>query len=129
VVKGTAGGRLVGLLIGVGLVILLVAGGILWFAALHERQPSASPATSDSGASESVNLAWDASPGDKVKGYRILFGPQPGTYTNAVDVGDVTTATLGGLRRGTRYYVVVIAVDGQGNVSPPSNEIQVVVSK
>ena len=62
-------------------------------------------------------------------GYRILFGTQPGLYSGSMSVGNQTTATLTGLERGTKYYVVTIAVDAQGNQSRPSNEIEVVAGK
>lgn len=46
-----------------------------------------------------------------------------------MSVGNQTTATLTGLDRGAKYYVVTVAVDAQGNWSGPSNEIEVVVGK
>jgi chitodextrinase len=64
-----------------------------------------------------------------VTGYKILFGTQPGNYSRSVSVGNQTTATLTGLEKGTRYYVVTVAVDAQGNQSRPSNEIEVVAGK
>lgn len=73
-------------------------------------------------------MAWDRSPSNKVTGYKILFGLQSGNYTDSVTVGDVATATLSGLRSGAKYYIVVIGIDAHGNVSPPSNELQVVIS-
>ena len=127
--KRIIGTRLAGLLIGAGMVTLLVGGGLLWYVAIHGGQRPAPTATPDSAASGSIKLAWDGSPSSKVIGYRILFGLQPGKYTNAVPVGNVTTATLTGLMIGEKYYIVVIAVGAEGNVSPPSNEIQVVVSQ
>jgi len=127
--KRTVGNRLAGLLIGAGLVILFVAAGILWYVSIHGGLRSAVPARPDSAASGSVKLAWDRSPSNKVIGYRILYGSQPGKYTNAVPVGNVATATLTGLTRGEKYYIVVIAVGAGADASPPSNEIQAVVSK
>ena len=73
-------------------------------------------------------MAWDRSPSNKVTGYKILFGLQSGHYTDSMTVGDVATATLSGLRSGTTYYVVVIAIDARGNESLHSNELQVVIS-
>jgi hypothetical protein len=64
-----------------------------------------------------------------VTGYRILYGTQPGLYTSSMSVGNQTAATLTGLERGTKYYVVTIAVDAQGNQSRPSNEIEIVAGK
>jgi hypothetical protein len=55
-----------------------------------------------------------------------MFGPQPRVYTNVMDVGNEGTATLTNLKKGTRYYIVTLAVDAQGNQSAPSNEIEVV---
>jgi hypothetical protein len=61
-----------------------------------------------------------------VTGYKILFGTQPGNYSRSLSVGNQTTATLTGLERGTRYYIVAVAVDAHGNQSGPSNEIEAV---
>ena len=85
------------------------------------------PATS--AATTSIQLAWDRAPDEKVTGYKILFGTQSGNYSDSMSVGNQTTATLTGLDRGTKYYVVAVAVDAQGNQSRPSNEIEVVVGK
>jgi len=82
-----------------------------------------------SAATTSVRLAWDKAPDENVTGYRILFGTQPGLYTGSMSVGNQTTATLTGLERGTKYYIVTIAVDAQGNQSRPSNEIEIVTGK
>ena len=60
----------------------------------------------------------------RVTGYKILFGTQPGDHPEAMSVGNQTSATLTGLRRATRYYIVTVAVDAQGNQSPPSNEVE-----
>lgn len=93
--------------------------------------PGTSPEAkaSTSTASASVQLAWDRSPDEHVTGYKILFGTQPGNYSGAMSVGNQTTATLTGLERGTKYYIVAVAIDAQGNQSRPSNEIEVVVGK
>jgi len=85
------------------------------------------PATS--AATTSIQLAWDRAPDEKVRGYKILFGTQSGNYSDSMSVGNQTTATLTGLDRGTKYYVVAVAVDAQGNQSRPSNEIEVVAVK
>ncbi len=82
-----------------------------------------------SAGTASVRLAWDKAPDENVTGYRILFGTQSGLYSGSMSVGNQTKATLTGLERGTKYYVVTIAVDAQGNQSRPSNEIEVVAGK
>jgi Fibronectin type III domain len=88
------------------------------------------PAKPSTGAATgSIRLAWDKSPDENVIGYKILFGTQPGHYPRSVNVGNQTTATLTGLERATKYYVVVIALDAQGKQSGPSNEIEIVVAR
>jgi Fibronectin type III domain len=80
-------------------------------------------------ATGSIRLAWDKSPDENVPGYQILFGTQPGNYSRSVDVRNQTTAKLTGLERATKYYVVVTALDAQGNQSGPSNELEIVVAR
>jgi hypothetical protein len=73
-----------------------------------------------------VRLAWDRSPSPKVVGNWVLFGTESGKYARSLEVGDETTATLSGLKSGTKYYIVVVAFDAERNRSPPSNELEVV---
>lgn len=95
------------------------------------RMPGTSPAAkaATSSATTSIQLAWDKAPDEKVTGYKILFGTQSGNYSSSMSVGNQTTATLTGLERGTKYYIVTVAVDAQGNQSRPSNEIEVVAGE
>ena len=55
----------------------------------------------------SLSLAWDASPDSSVVGYIVEWGESSGSYTNQVDVGNITTHTISGLVDGRVYYVVV----------------------
>lgn len=75
----------------------------------------------------SATLQWDAVTSADVSSYRIYFGTAPGSYFQApgqgIPVGNVTTYTVTGLSRGTRYYFTVTAVDKSGNESPYSNEV------
>lgn len=78
------------------------------------------------------NLSWGASTDDVgVTGYRI-FRCQPSSTstdcipnTNGTPIATLSGATLAypdtGLNPNTRYCYLVLAVDGQGNLSPPSN--------
>jgi len=132
-VQGDGGGRtakklagaLVVLLLGGILVAVLVGGGRLWWASLRGPEALAPAGT----AAGSVDLAWDASPDPRVTGYEIRYGLNTGDYSWSEKVGNQTTATLSGLEIGTRYYIVAVAVDAQGETSDPSNEIEVVVSR
>ena len=127
--KKIAANRIIGLLFGAGLLIVLSVGGILWYAAIRATEGAVPSTPSDAVGSSSVKLAWDASPSEKVTGYKILYGTQSRRYTNSVDVGKEATATLNGLVGGTRYYVVVLAVDAHGNQSAPSGELEIVAPK
>lgn len=74
------------------------------------------------GSSANVTLAWDPSPTAGVAGYRVYYGVASGTYTNSVQVGAVTNASLSGLTVGTMYYFAATAFDTNGVESPFSNE-------
>jgi hypothetical protein len=116
--------RLAAALLWAGLAACVGAGGLLWY--LATSAPSDEPPQAEEApGTASVKLAWDPSPSDRVVGYKVLYGDLPGKYTGSKDVPKVTTATLSGLRRGIRYYIVVVALDAHGNRSPPSNEVEV----
>ena len=76
---------------------------------------------------QSVTLAWDRSPDADVTGYRLYYGVASGAYTNVTDVGNVDTATLGGLKAGVTYYFAATAYDGSGLESDFSNEVSYTV--
>ncbi|MFO1477825.1 MAG: Ig-like domain-containing protein [Verrucomicrobiota bacterium] len=73
-------------------------------------------------AAQSVTLAWDASSDTNVVGYRVYYGVASRTYTNMVDVGNTTTATITNLADGTTYYFAATAYNGVGLESDYSNE-------
>ncbi len=52
---------------------------------------------------QSVSLAWDRAPDAAVKGYWIYYGWVSRTYTNSVNVGNVTNTTLR-VPRGADYF-------------------------
>jgi hypothetical protein len=71
-----------------------------------------------------VSLAWDPVGDTDLAGYRVYYGTSPGTYTQSVDVGNVTQTTIGSLTDCTMYYFGVKAYDTAGNQSTSySNEI------
>jgi PKD repeat protein len=71
-----------------------------------------------------VALEWDA-PSDPslIAGYRIYYGLNSGAYDSSMDVGEVTTYVVDGLKTGSTYYFAVIAYDASGNESDFSNEV------
>jgi hypothetical protein len=99
--------------------VLLIGGLILLFCCLWQIQ---------AGAQNDVTLAWDPSGGPALAGYRIHSGTTNGVYTQTIEVGNVTSASVSNLTAGTTYYFVVTAYDTSNRESSPSNEISYTVS-
>jgi hypothetical protein len=70
-----------------------------------------------------VTLQWDASLG--AEQYHLLYGEAPGSYHTILDTGLATSASVGGLTAGVRYYFAATASNEAGT-SPFSNEVTVV---
>jgi hypothetical protein len=60
-------------------------------------------------------------------GYKVYYGVASRTYTNIVDVGDVTNTTISGLVEGTTYYFAVTAYNILGMESDYSAEVSYTV--
>ena len=103
---------------------------------------------------DSVKLGWCPSPSAGVAGYYVVYGagrditnwtpsvyahpstnPCPGTlissgsnwflaYTNRIDVGNTTSATISNLLVGVTYFFSVVAYSAYGDQAPPSNEVK-----
>ncbi len=70
-----------------------------------------------------ITLAWDPSPETNVVAYRIYYGVAARTYTNTIQVGKVTTATVSNLVAGVPYFFAATAVDDVGLESDYSDEV------
>lgn len=75
-------------------------------------------------------LAWDAPATNSdgtaladLNGYIVYYGTSTGSYSQSVDVGNVTAYSVTGLSDGATYYFAVSAYDTSGNESTKSNEI------
>ncbi len=97
-----------------------VLAGILLLPLLFNPALAATPAAP---AGESINLTWDPSPDAAVTGYNIYYGVTSGVYPNAINVGNVTSATISGLIAGTTYYFAATAYYADGMEGMFSNEI------
>jgi len=84
------------------------------------------PLTSAALAS-TVTVKWDAVNQPKVIGYRVHYGPARGSYQYSVDVGNITSCTISGLKEGTKYYFAATAYT-KNIESDYSHEISHVVS-
>jgi len=70
----------------------------------------------------STTLSWPASTDPSVVGYKLYYGVASGTYTNVINVGPATTATISNLIAGTKYYFAATAYNASNAESPFSNE-------
>jgi len=71
-----------------------------------------------------ASLAWDPVADTDLAGYRVYYGTSPGSYTQSVDVGNVTSTTITGLTDCTNYYFGVKAYDTAANESTTySNQV------
>jgi hypothetical protein len=75
----------------------------------------------------SVTLAWDPSPDSAIAGYRLYDGVTSETYTNVIDVGRATSATVSNLVNGVTYFFSATAYDTKGQESAFSDEISYAV--
>jgi hypothetical protein len=89
-----------------------VLGGILFFALLPNPVE----------AGQSVTLAWNSSPDTNVAGYNVYYGVASRSYTNMVNVGNSTNATISGLVEGATYYFAATAYNLLGLESDFSDE-------
>jgi len=72
---------------------------------------------------QSVSLAWNPSQNSAVVGYYLYYGPEVGVYTNRINIGNNTTASVSGLQEGLTYHFAVTAYNPAGIESTPSNDI------
>lgn len=70
-----------------------------------------------------VRLAWNPNTEADLAGYKIHYGTGSGSYTQSVDVGKVTTATISNLSEGTTYYFASSAYNTAALASAYSNEV------
>lgn len=102
------------------ILILLVAGCAN---PVKQPNPSIAPTPRSSTGTGTVTLAWDASAGPTVTGYKVYWGTSPSQYTNTVDAGNNLQVTILGLSFGVTYYFAATAYDATGDESGFSNEI------
>jgi hypothetical protein len=79
--------------------------------------------TASAQVSSTVTLAWNPSADPNLAGYHVYQGVASHTYTNVIQVGPLTNATLSGLTQGATYFFAVTAYDNAGLESAFSNEI------
>jgi len=70
-----------------------------------------------------LNLAWNPNPETDISAYRLSYGTSSGQYSQVVDAGRNTRATVSNLEQGKTYYFAVTAVNYAGMVSDFSTEL------
>ena len=77
-----------------------------------------------------ATLSWnapttnaDGTPLTDLAGYKVYYGTSSHTYSQNIDVGNVTTYTVNNLTDGLTYYFAVTAYDTGSNESAYSNEV------
>jgi hypothetical protein len=60
---------------------------------------------------DTVTLEWDPNSEPYLSGYKIHWGPASGTYTNTLDVGNVTTVSVDNITIGTVFAATAYASD------------------
>lgn len=73
-------------------------------------------------AARSLSLAWDQNAESDIAGYRVKYGTVGGNYTQTMEAGNATAATVPNLLAGTTYHVVVTAYNTASLESLPSSE-------
>jgi fibronectin type III domain protein len=69
-----------------------------------------------------VTVSWGKAEDTHVVGYFVLYGPSSRNYTNSVDEGNTTNATVCGLVSGFDYFFCVVAYDKYGLQGDYSNQ-------
>ena len=80
------------------------------------------PAALPAGTTQSVTLAWNPSSSSDISGYNLYYGTACHAYTNVLSLGNVTKATISGLRGGITYYFAAKARNASCVESDFSNE-------
>jgi hypothetical protein len=67
-------------------------------------------------------LSWNRNSEPTLAGYRVYYG-ESRPYSQRLDVGNVTSYTVGGLAEGRTYYFAVTAYTALNSESVYSNEV------
>lgn len=81
------------------------------------------------GLAAQIRIAWDPNTEPDVAGYKIYYGTSSKSYTGSADVGNVTSCTLKGLKKGETQYIAVTAYNSSGSESGYSSEVSGVATE
>lgn len=101
--------------------ITLSKGGSVSIPVTLTVAPSSSSGSSTTGMT--ATLSWAPNTDSDLAGYKVYVGTSSGAYGIPLDVGNVTSYTIGNLTAGTTYYFAVTAYDQSKNESVYSSEV------
>ena len=78
--------------------------------------------TANSAFAADLNLAWKASTGSNVDGYKMYYGTSSRNYPYSVNVGKHTSCGISGLQEGQKYYFAATAYNASDVESDYSGE-------
>lgn len=76
----------------------------------------------NSGTGTSLDVSWLPNGEADLLGYTVWWGTSSGSYSSSANAGN-TTYEITDLTEGERYFIVVTALDGDGNESDASLEV------
>jgi hypothetical protein len=82
-----------------------------------------SPVYSHTAYAADVTLEWDPNPEPDIAGYEVYYGESSRDYSEMIDVGNVTSCTIGNLETGVTYYFAAKAYNTAGYRSDYSDEV------
>jgi hypothetical protein len=77
---------------------------------------------------ETVTMAWDQNTESDLAGYRLHYGTVSRSYTQSIDVGNVTQYAISELAAGRTYYFAATAYNAAGSESGYSDEVSHAIS-
>jgi hypothetical protein len=83
-----------------------------------------SVASTQAAEAAGLTIAWNANTEGNISRYVVSYGTVPGGHSETLDVNaDTTRLRIENLTAGSRYYLVVRAVNSGGQISGPSSEV------
>jgi Fibronectin type III domain len=81
-------------------------------------------ASAQGAAAAGLTVAWNPNNEGNLSGYIVSYGASPGAQSQSVRVSaSVTRVRIENLNAGSRYYLVVRAINNAGQTSGPSTEV------
>lgn len=74
-----------------------------------------------------MTLAWDPNPAPDIVGYRLYCGTSSRVYSQRIEVGNVSSASVSRLQAGKRYFFAATDYNRAGQESAYSNEVSFAV--